>query len=130
MEESIDIYSKSTKIIVFGVSRDPSKFGHKIFHTLLAEGYEVEGFGRERIHSRVHTDLRELKGDYDLAIIVIPPSSQREIMEWLAKSNTKTIWFQPGSESEESIQILQRAGKRVIRGLCYIRDGLKIEFRV
>ncbi|MCS7122600.1 MAG: CoA-binding protein [Candidatus Micrarchaeota archaeon] len=130
MEESIDIYSKNTRIIVFGVSRDPSKFGHKIFYTLMVDGYNVDGFGREKINPRVYTDLRELRNQYDLAIIVIPPSSQREIIEWLVKSDVKVVWFQPGSESDDNIETLQRAGKRVVRGLCYIRDGLKISFRI
>ncbi|MEM1971284.1 MAG: CoA-binding protein [Candidatus Anstonellales archaeon] len=130
MEEDLNLYDKSNSILVVGVSRDNNKYGSKIFQTLLLEGYNVYGFGREKVHERVYTSLQELPDHYDLVIIVIPPSTQKDIIEWITKSKVKTVWFQPGSESPEYIGYLEQHGKRVIRNMCYIKDGLKISFRL
>lgn len=127
MEESLDIFNKTNKILVIGVSRDRNKFGSRIFYTLLNNGYNVYGYGREDLNERIFSDINKIT-DFDLAIIVIPPTTQKQIIEKLINSNIKTIWFQPGSESEDYIKALKSSGKNVIYNACFIKDGLKIEF--
>ncbi len=123
MEEIID---KNSKILVIGVSENRSKFGTRIFYTLLDNGYNVYGLGRNSFHERVYTILD--KFDFDIAIMVIPPNSQSEVIDKLVNSNVKIVWFQPGSEWEEGIRRLEKAGKLVIYGKCIIVDHLKLKF--
>jgi predicted CoA-binding protein len=111
----MNLFDKNIKILVIGVSKDPSKFGNKIFFHLLNKGFNVIGFGREKFHEKIFSNLEELP-EVDLAIVVIPPQTQDEI---LPKIKAKKFWFQPGSES---IWVKKLNG---ISGLCYVVDGLK-----
>lgn len=122
-----EIISKNVKIVVIGVSRDRSKFGTRIFYTLLDNGYDVYGLGRQSFDERIDTSFERFK-DFDVAIMVIPPSSQQEIIDKLLESNIRIVWFQPGSEWEEGINKLRNAGKIVVYGKCIVKDHLNLKF--
>ena len=71
------MYENKT-IAVFGVSADPSKYGYKIFKTLLDKGFRVFGInpkGGQVAGQTVFKELASLPVKPDVAIMVIPPAA-------------------------------------------------------
>src|SRR3989344_3094365 len=64
-------------IAVIGASATPGKVGHDILKNLLTEGYNGEVYpvnpkGGEILGKKAYSSVKEIKGDIDLAVIVVP----------------------------------------------------------
>lgn len=71
---------------------------------------EIEGL-------KVIKSLRELKDPFDTSISVItPPKVTLEVVEEAIKMGIKRIWLQPGSESQEVINLAKANGIDLIYG--------------
>ena len=69
---------QNKKIVVFGVSQDTSKYGYKIFHTLLQKGLQVYGInpkGGQVDGHPLYATLTEVPGSPEVAVMVIPPAA-------------------------------------------------------
>ena len=113
------------KIVVFGASQDPSKYGYKIFATLCEQGLNVAGInpkgGQVNGHD-FYTNLADVPGPVEVAIMVIPPAALLPAVQACIQANVREIWFQPGARSEESYQLAQQAGVRAING-CFMAEN-------
>ena len=116
---------KNKKIVVFGVSQDPEKYGYKIFTALNQMGLEVYGVnpkGGVVDNKPLFTDLASLKIKPDVAIMVVPPIALVPIVEQCIKAQVSEIWFQPGSRSEEAYHLAVSAGVKAMEG-CFMADN-------
>ncbi len=116
---------KNKKIVVFGVSQDPAKYGHKIFTALGRMGLEVYGInpkGGEVDNKPLFTDLSALNVKPDVAIMVIPPVALVPAVEQCIEAKVSEIWFQPGSRSEEAYHLAITAGLKAMEG-CFMADN-------
>ncbi|HDJ26423.1 MAG TPA: CoA-binding protein, partial [Candidatus Bathyarchaeota archaeon] len=61
---------------VVGASRDPNKYGHRVFKDLLEAGYEVYPVNPkadEILGRKCYPDLRSLPKKPDVVVFVVPP---------------------------------------------------------
>jgi predicted CoA-binding protein len=106
---------------VVGVSRDPSKYGNRIFHTLLEAGYKVYPVNpnvSEIEGHRVFPALADLPEPPEVVDIVVPPKITELIVQECAQLGLKRVWMQPGSESEKAIDFCHQRGIEVVYGVC------------
>lgn len=106
---------------VVGVSRDPSKYGNRIFHTLLKAGYTVYPVNpnvNEIDGHRVFPTLADLPEPPEVVDVVVPPRITEQIVRECAQSGLKRVWMQPGSESEEAIDFCRQREIEVVYGVC------------
>ncbi|MEF3280009.1 MAG: CoA-binding protein [Elusimicrobiota bacterium] len=99
---------KEKIIAVVGVSSNPSKYGYKIFMDLSQNGYEVYGINPKlkSIEGKtIYPDLSSLPTKPDIVLMVVPPESGEKVIQECIKLKIEHIWFQPGSESENLINI-------------------------
>lgn len=55
---------------------------------------------------------------------ITPPSVTDSVLEQAIALGVRAVWFQPGAESENSVQVAEEAGIIAIgRGSCILRDG-------
>ena len=128
-----ELLKKDNTIAVVGASRDRAKYGYRVFHTLKEEGFKVfpvNPNAREVDGVKAYPSLKELPQKPALVIVVVPPKVAKKIVEEAAAEGIENLWFQPGSESEEVLNTCREMGLNCIAGLCYIKDALKIEFRI
>ncbi|MCX7641192.1 MAG: CoA-binding protein [Elusimicrobiales bacterium] len=118
---------KDKKIAVVGVSSDPKKYGYKIFNDLLKNGYNVYGIN-PKINTfenqKIYPSLEDLPQIPDVVIIVIKPEIAKEIVKTCIKLGIKEIWFQPGSESTEAIELSKKAGIKTITACFMINNKI------
>jgi uncharacterized protein len=119
---------KEKIIAVVGVSRDPGKYGYRIFHDLVAAGYKVFGVnpgGGKVAGRKLIRHLKEITPLPELVITVVPPSETEKIIEECKALGLKTVWMQPGSESDSALKKAKACGLNAIAGDCFmVREGL------
>ncbi len=113
------IYGKIVAVV--GASRDKKKYGFEIFKFLLNEGveaYPVNPNSDEILHVKCYPKISDISKKPDIADIVVPPKIAVEIVKESIELGVSTVWLQPGSESEEAIELCKKKGVHVIYNAC------------
>ncbi|MCS6984511.1 MAG: CoA-binding protein [Leptospiraceae bacterium] len=108
------------KIALVGATNDKSKYGNIILHHLLGKGYRVYPVNpRAKTIDGIpaYANLSSLPEKVDIVNFVLPPKLGKLTLEEGLKLNLDNFWFQPGAESPEIIEILEKSGKH------YLADG-------
>jgi len=129
MEELIEKFLDSKNVFaVIGVSRDPEKYGHKVYKDLKKAGYTVYPINpkAESIDGdKCYNSLRELPERPDVVDIVVPPKITERIIKECKELGIKRVWMQPGSESEEAISFCKENDIEVIHSVCVMVERKK-----
>jgi len=120
--------TKEYKLIaVVGVSADASKYGHKIFRDLLNAGYPVKGVnpkGGFILGNNIYKSLSEIEKKPDLVITVVHPSATEAVVEECNKLGVKTVWMQPGSESQAAADKAAAYGIKTVIACFMVVKGV------
>ena len=106
---------------VVGASRDPEKYGHKVYRDLLNAGYSVYCVNPntdEVLGKKCFPNLEVLPIKPDVVDVVVPPKITEQIVKICKKLEITKVWMQPGSESEAAIRFCEENGMDVIHGIC------------
>ncbi len=118
---------KNKRIAVFGVSQDPTKYGYKIFTTLLGRGFTVYGLnpkGGSVAGQALFTSLAQIPGAVDVAIMVIPPAALLPAVEQCKAKGVQEIWFQPGAQEDTAFVVATAAGIKAVNACFMAENGL------
>lgn len=114
-------------LAVFGVSQDSSKYGNKIFTTLLGKGFTVYGInpkGGLVAGEEMYPSLAQVPARVHTAIMVVPPAALISAVKQCIESGVKEIWFQPGAQSADAFSLVEQAGLHAINGCYMAANGL------
>ncbi|MDL1971830.1 MAG: CoA-binding protein [Deltaproteobacteria bacterium] len=129
MEELIEKFLDSKNVFaVIGVSRDPEKYGYKVYKDLKKAGYTVYPINpkTESIDGdKCYNSLRELPERPDVVDIVVPPKITERIIKECKELGIKRVWMQPGSESEEAISFCKENNIEVVHSVCVMVERKK-----
>ena len=106
---------------VVGVSADPSKYGHRVFASLIGSGYEVVGVNPKNgqvLGREIYRDLSELSQLPEVVDVVVPPAVTESIVRQCADLGVTRVWMQPGAESDVAIRFCHDHGIQVVWGEC------------
>lgn len=104
--------SKPTVAIV-GASADRAKFGNKAIRAYLRQGWEVYPVnpkGGEIEGLPAYASLESVPQPLDRVSIYVPPEVGLTLVASLAELRPRELFLNPGSESDELVAALQRAG--------------------
>jgi uncharacterized protein len=96
---------------VVGASKDPSKYGHKVFKDLLEADFQVYAVnprGGGLLGQPVYPDLAQIPEKIDVVVFVTPPPITLSVLKEVKALGINKVWFQPGSESEEAQNYCQQ----------------------
>ena len=122
---------------VIGVSKNPAKYGNKVYSQLKKAGYSVYAInpGLESIDGDpCYPSLAALPTVPDAVSVVVPPKITEQVITDCIGLGINRVWMQPGSESEEAIRNGEEHGIAVIHDQCILihtRDKgnlLQVEF--
>ena len=114
---------KDKNIAVVGVSFDESKYGYRIFQDLLNAGFKVFGInprGGELLEQKIYPSLKDLGFVPDLVLTVVPPVVTENIIGEASELGIKEIWMQPGSQSDEVVELAKSFGMKVTHDSCFM----------
>ncbi|KUJ98408.1 MAG: Uncharacterized protein XD43_1924 [Thermococcales archaeon 44_46] len=101
------------KIALVGATPNPTKYGNIILKDLLGKGFEVLPVNPkyDEIEGvKCYRSVKELPRDVDVIVFVVPPKVGLQVAKEAVEAGFKRLWFQPGAESEEIREFLEKAG--------------------
>lgn len=123
--ERIDAFYQHKRIAVIGVSRDRRKYGHRLFEALLHQGYDAVAVNpeAERIGGRpCYRSLAELPEPVEVAIAVVPPTRQEEVVEACVRAGVKRLWLHEqvmkAARNPRVLALCEAHGIELITGYC------------
>lgn len=112
---------KKNVFAVVGASRDPEKYGHRVYRDLKSGGYRVYPVNpnaEEILGDKCYPNLESLPVRPDVVNLVVPPKVTEQTVEVCKKLGITKVWMQPGSESEKAIRFCKENGIDVVYGVC------------
>lgn len=106
---------------VVGASRNPDKFGYRIFRSLHRAGYVVYPVNPNETELdgvQVYASLADLPERPEVVDVVVPPRVTEQIVRQMHALDLERIWMQPGAESQEAIEYCQEHGIAVVHDAC------------
>ncbi|RLE86707.1 MAG: CoA-binding protein [Thermoprotei archaeon] len=120
-----DILQKGYVFAVIGVSRDPKKYGHKVYRYLKGRGlrvFPINPKAESILGDRCYPSVKALPEKPNVVVFVVPPKVVESVVDECIEVGIKYAWFQPGSESEKAIRKLTSAKVKVIQGICIMMN--------
>ncbi len=104
---------------VAGASRDPEKYGNKVYLTLKSAGYTVYPVNptADSIDGDpCYPTLDNIPAQVDCVVTVTQPIVTEEIIAAAGHLHIPFIWMQPGSESTAAFNLARAASMQIISG--------------
>ena len=120
-EELRAIYAAASTIAVVGISSAAEKPSHSIPRYLQEQGYRiipVSPRGGEILGERAYASLPEVNVPFDVVDVFRPPHEAVGIARDAIGSGARVLWFQPGTDSDEAIDLAAEAGLTVVAYRC------------
>ena len=115
------IYEEAETIAVVGASATEGKPDHDIPQYLRSQGFRivpVNPRGGEILGERSYPSLHDIDVPFDVVEVFRPPEGAEGIARHAIAVGAKTLWFQPGTHTEEAVALAREAGLTVIAGRC------------
>lgn len=107
------------RFAVTGVSRNPEKYGYKVYQALKSAGYTV--FAVNPNADTIDGDpcypsLDNLAGQIDVVVTVTPPEITEVTIHLAGRLRIPFVWMQPGSESTAAFNLARGFAMQIISG--------------
>jgi predicted CoA-binding protein len=125
----IDHVMDQRRFAVTGVSRDPEKYGYKVYRALKLAGYTVFAVNpnAETIDDEpCYPTLDNVPGPLDCVVTVTPPQITEETIRTAAHLKIPYIWMQPGSDSNAAYNLASSLSLQVVAGGACILVALAL----
>ncbi len=121
----IQKFLENKKVVLIGASRNSKKFGNIVFKTLIDKGFEVIPVNPnvDNIDGiKCYNNLKEINSDIKNLIVITPKNVTKNIIQQVIELNGKfeNIWIQQGSDTKESIELLEENKINYIAGQCIL----------
>lgn len=95
-KNSLSTLLKPESIAVIGVSREPSKWGYKVFHNIISNGYKGKAYpvnpsAPDIDGVKCFPDIGAVPGPVDLAIIIVPSSLVLQVVDECGAKKVKAL---------------------------------------
>jgi len=120
-KRSIEEFFIHKKFAIAGVSRNPKKFGHRVFTLMKEKGFEIYPINPniEQIDNQTYyKDVFSLPDEINSILILTKPSSTLEVVKQAIEKGIKNIWIQQMSHSKEAIELAQNNNINLIYNAC------------
>ena len=100
------------KTLVIGASENPERYSYKAITELVQKNHEVVAIGlKEGTVASVHFGPeKEAFDDIDTVSLYVGPRHQPDYYEYIISLKPKRVVFNPGTENESFIQMLEDKG--------------------
>ena len=122
-QDGINGFLAQRSLAVVGVSRNPNKYGNKIFRQLKASGYEVYAINSAASmvdDKPCYPGLADLPVKVGGVVAVVPSEQTRIIAREAMQLGIRHIWMQPGAESDTVVQFCEENELNCISGMCLL----------
>ena len=97
-----------SSVAVIGASGDRNMYGNMAVRAYLESGFKVYPINQKEDvieGEKAYKSLREIPDPVDFVSLYVPPVVGIKLLPDIADMNPKELWLNPGSESEELIEM-------------------------
>ncbi|WP_058486797.1 CoA-binding protein [Defluviitalea phaphyphila] len=108
---------------VVGATIDKEKYGYKIYKELKEAGYKVYPISpkyEEIDGDKVYKSLSDLPEKPEVVDFVVNPKIGIGVVEECAKLGIKNIWLQPGTVSEDLLNLAKEKGINAVEACVLV----------
>ncbi len=120
-KEVIQNFLAQKKMAIAGVSRNPDKFGYKVYEELNNKGYELYPINPniDSINgNKCYKDVSSLPSHVKHLLILTPKSQTDKTLREAINKGITQIWVQQMSETEDTIKIAEEFQVEPIMKKC------------
>jgi len=126
-------FNKAELMAVVGATTTTTKWGYRVLKHLSLRDFSVVGVNPK--YSLIgsipcYPTLTQVPGKVKVVVTIVPPQVTEKVVEECVKLGITHIWMQPGSESEQAVQMALDHRLTVVFEACIVRDGLRENFLV
>src|SRR5690554_6828191 len=126
----IQKFLSAENIAIAGASRNPQKFGGTVVKELKNKGYNlfpVNPNAREIQGIKCFQSVTDLPDEVKHLIIVTPKSKTFTVAQQAIDKKMETIWIQQFSETPDSVDLIHKAGIKLIQKKCILMFAEPVE---
>lgn len=108
---------------VVGASPKKERYGYKIYKKLKDRGYEVYPVnpGYDEVDGdKCYESISALPVKPDCVDMVVPPKVANPVVEEMSKNGIEYVWFQPGTFTEETIDLAEENNLKFVYYDCVL----------
>ena len=123
----VDRMLKAKRIVVVGMSDDPSRPSHGIGGYLAAHRYEVIPVNPnhdEVLGQKCYARLSDVPGGIDLVNVFRRPQFCAEVTREAIEAGAKGVWLQAGIRNEEARKLAEEAGVDFVQDRCIMVEHM------
>lgn len=120
-KEIIQNFLTPKKMAIAGVSRNPDKFGYKVYEELIKKDYELYPINpnADTINgNKCYKDVSSLPSHVKHLLILTPKSQTDKTLREAISKGITNIWVQQMSETEKTIKIAEEYEVEPIMKKC------------
>jgi len=127
-EQIRDILSLN-KVVVVGMSKNPSKAAHYVPKYLFENGYDitpVNPYSEEILGKKSYNSVSDVVGDVDIVDVFRPSDQVLSVIREAIKKKPKVIWLQEGIHNLEAEELARSAGIKVVFNRCMLAEHQRL----
>lgn len=127
-EEIRDILSLK-KVVVVGMSKNPSKAAHYVPRYLFENGYDITPVNPttdEILGKKCYDSISEINEDVEIVDLFRPSDHVLPIIKEAIKKKPKVIWLQEGIHNLEAEELARKSGIKVVFNRCMLAEHRRL----
>ena len=125
-----EFINKDFNYAIVGATANKNKYGYKVFVDLKNKGFKVVPVNPK--YSKVadlvcYPDLISMEERPDVVVLIVGQDNAKKIVKECIDLNLNRIWFQPGSEFRQAVQMAQNAGFKIMVDRCIMAETDNLE---
>jgi len=110
-------------IAIIGASKKEDRYAYKAQKMLIDHGYQtfpINPFGGEALNTKFYKSLSEIKEQIHTITLYVRPSRLEQYMKEIITKKPKRVIFNPGTESKQLQQELEKNNIEAIEGCTLV----------
>jgi len=127
-EQIRDILSLK-KVVVIGMSKNPSKAAHFVPKYLVDNGYDVVPVNPTTdtiLDKKCYSSVSEINDDVEIIDIFRPSDQVLPFVQEAIKKKPKVIWLQEGIHNSKAEELARKEGIQVIFNRCMLAEHQRL----
>lgn len=128
-DEQIREILSLNKVVVIGMSKNPSKAAHYVPKYLFDNGYDITPINPttdEILGKKCYSSISEIDGDIDIVDVFRPSDQVLPVIQEAIKKKPKVIWLQEGIHNSEAEDLAKNAGIKVVFNRCMLAEHQRL----
>jgi len=120
-----DFISKDFIYAIVGATANKNKYGYKVLVDLKNKGFKVVPVNpkyEEVAGLPCSPDLISMEERPDVVILIVGQDNAKKVVKECMDLKLNCLWFQPGSEFKDAMNMAQSAGFKIMVDKCIMQE--------